>query len=225
MCKRLIKRYLANKKRHLLNSKSLASFYKHVNAKLSSSRGVAPLRVNNIVLVDDEEKVQAFNNYFSSVFTRPLNEINTSQLNSACPIFSNIMYFSPRLTYEALLKAKPGYSVGPDLLPSILWVKLAAQLALPVSILFNTSYHFATLPSDWKGANVLPLFKKGDPSLVSNYRPISLTSTLGKIMESMVRDNLLNFALSHGIINPNQHGFVPKRSACTQLLEAHYDWC
>ena len=44
-------------------------------------------------------------------------------------------------------------------------------------------------------------------------------------MESMVRDNLHNFALSHGIINPNQHGFVPKRSACTQLLEAHYDWC
>ena len=160
MCKRLIKRYLANKERHLLNSKSLASLYKHVNAKLSSSRGVAPLRVNNIELVDDEEKAQAFNNYFSSVFTRPLNEINTGQLNSACPIFSNIIDFSPRLTYEALLKAKSRYSVGPDLLPSILWVKFAAQLALPVSILFNTSYHFATLPSDWKGANVLPLFKK-----------------------------------------------------------------
>ena len=67
--------------------------------------------------------------------------------------------------------------------------------------------------------------KKSDPSLVSNYRPISLTSTLGKIMKSMVRDNLLNFALSCDIINPNQHGFVSKRSSCTQLLEEYYDWC
>ena len=115
MCKRLIKRYLANKERHLLNNKSFASFYKHVNAKLSSSRGIAPLRVNNIVLVNDEEKAQAFNNYFSSVFTMPTNEINTAQLNSVYYIFSNIIDFFPRLTYEASLKAKPGNSVGPNL--------------------------------------------------------------------------------------------------------------
>ena len=68
-------------------------------------------------------------------------------------------------------------------------------------------------------------YLKREPSLVSNYRTVSLTSTLGKIMESMVRDNLLSFALLRSIINPNQHSFVPKRSSCTQLLEAHYDWC
>ena len=167
--------------------------------------------------------MQAFNNYFSFVFTTPTNEINTTQLNSAYQIFSNIINLSSRLTYEALLKAKSGYSVDPDLLPSIFWKKLAAQLTLPVSILFNTSYYFATLPCDWRGAHVLPLFKKGDPSLVSNYRPISLTSALGNIMESIARESLLNFTLSRGIINPNQHGFVPKRSTCTRLLEANYD--
>ena len=102
------------------------------------------MRVNNIVLVNDEEKAQAFNNYFSSVFTIPSN----AQLNSAYHIFSNIIDFSPHLTYEASLKAKPGYSVGPDLLSLIFWIKLAAQLALRVFILFITLHHFATLPSD-----------------------------------------------------------------------------
>ena len=61
--------------------------------------------------------------------------------------YSNIIDFS-HLTYEALLKVKPGYSVGSDLLLLIFWIKLAAQRALPISILFNDSYHIVTLPSD-----------------------------------------------------------------------------
>ena len=78
ICKRLIKRYLVHKEYHLLNNKSLASFYKHVNAKLSISCGVMNLHVNNIVLVYVEEKAQAFNNFFSSIFTMPTIEINTA---------------------------------------------------------------------------------------------------------------------------------------------------
>ena len=70
-CKRLIKRYYANKERHLLSGKSPTAFYKHVNAKLYSSHSVAPLRVNGQVLTKDEDKVQAFNTYFCSVFTAP----------------------------------------------------------------------------------------------------------------------------------------------------------
>ena len=60
----------------------------------------------------------------------PTNEINTAQLNSAYHIFSNIIDFSRRLTYEALLKAKPGYSVGHDLLLLIFWIKLACPLCV-----------------------------------------------------------------------------------------------
>lgn len=227
-CKLLIKRYHAYKERHLLKSNSLAAFYKHVNTKLNSSCGIAPLRVNNEIIIDDEYKARAFNTYFSSVFSVQSNDLaitaNHSQLNSSHAI-SGIVDFSPRVVYEAMRKTKVGYSVGPDLIPSIFWVKLASELTLPISIIFAASYHFSTLPLDWKCAHVIPLFKKGDPSLASNYRPISLTSTLCKIMESIIKDNLTHFAALHGIINPNQHGFMSGKSTCSQLLETHFDWC
>ena len=121
--------------------------------------------------------------------------------------------------------SKRTLSSGPDDIPSIFWAKLAATLALPISIIFSASYHFAILPDEWKSARIMPLFKKGDPSIVGSYRPISLTSTLCKVMETIIKDNLLSHAISNKIINHNQHGFIPGRSTCSQLLETQYDWC
>ena len=132
--------------------------------------------------------------------------------------------FFPKVVYKAMCNAKHSFSVGPNGLPSIIWVKLATALSLPVSIVFAASYKFAVLPSAWRRACVLLHFKKGNPSVVSNYRPISLTSTLGKIMKTINNDHLMQFALSHNIISSNQHGFVQNRSTCMQLLECHYDW-
>ena len=71
----------------------------------------------------------------------------------------------------------------------------------------------------------MPLFKKGDLSIVGNYRPISLTSTLCKVTETIIKDNLLSHVISNNIINHNQHGFIPGRFTCSQLLETQYDWC
>jgi hypothetical protein len=87
------------------------------------------------------------------------------------------------------------------------------------------SYSFSVLPEDWKCADVLPIFKKGNPSAVTNYRPISLTNTLCKVMEKLVKDNILTFALGNNLITDGQHGFLPSRSTCTEMLECHSDWC
>ena len=121
--------------------------------------------------------------------------------------------------------AKRSLSSGPDSIPSIFWAKLSSSLCLPVSIIFSCSYKYSILPNDWKDATVLPLFKKGDPSLPANYRPISLTCTISKVMESMIRDNVMQYAQASNILSPSQHGFLPSRSTSTQLLECMYDWC
>jgi hypothetical protein len=223
-CKKLIKKYHLNEERRLLSNGSSAAFYKHVNRKLNSSHHVAPLRVNNAVLTNDNDRANAFNNYFASVFNNKRNAdigLSLADVNDCSPPVD----FSPTVTYEALRAAKHNYSSGPDLIPSIFWANLAPSLSLPVSIIFSTSYRFSIIPSDWKCAAVLPLFKKGDPSSVSNYRPISLTSTLCKIMESVIKNNLQLYALSKHLFSVEQHGFLPGRSTCTQLLECHHDWC
>jgi hypothetical protein len=61
----------------------------------------------------------------------------------------------------------------PALQDLIYFLGKASSLALPISILFSASYTFSLLPADWKTAIVQPFFKKNDPSLVSNFRPIS----------------------------------------------------
>ena len=97
-------------------------------------------------------------------------------------------------------------------------------IALPVSILFKSSYISATTPLDWKHALVTPIHKKGDSSFTSNYRPISLTYTLSKVMESIIKDHMLPHLVQNDLLNQNQHGFLPKHSTTSQLLECLYVW-
>ncbi len=222
-CKRLIQHHHHNKEQRLLNSNSVAAFYRHVNSKLCSSQRIAPIRAHDQVLTDDYSKAQAFNKFFTSVFTNSsLNDATTEQTP---PLIPGNIVFTPTVTYDALRSAKRKFSSGPDAIPSAFWINVAASVALPVSVIFTLSYTFSKLPNDWKCASVVPLFKKGDPSLVNNYRPISLTCTLCKIMETIINKSLLHFASTRGLITNSQHGFLPNRSTCTQLLECHNDWC
>ena len=69
--------------------------------------------------------------------------------------------------------------------------ELADVLAEPFSIVFRTSLSEGSLPTQWKVANVTPVFKKGDKSKPGNYRPISLTSILCKMMEKIIRDAVI----------------------------------
>ena len=86
--------------------------------------------------------------------------------------------------------------------------------------MFNLSMESGTVPEDWRKANVTPIFKnKGSKSKAENYRPISLTSIPCKIMESIIRDNVVNYLTVHSLIKNTQHGFVAKRSCTTNLLE------
>ena len=76
---------------------------------------------------------------------------------------------------------------------------------------------------DWKLANVTPLFKKGDKSNPGNYRQISLTSVVCKLMESILRDKIVEFLEKNNIIKDSQHGFRNKRSCLTNLLDFLHD--
>jgi hypothetical protein len=75
------------------------------------------------------------------------------------------------------------------------------------------------VPEDWKSANVTPIFKKGAKSEPGNYRPVSLTSICCKLLESILRDVLMDHLERNKLINQSQHGFMPKKSCGTNLLE------
>ena len=71
---------------------------------------------------------------------------------------------------------------------------------------------------EWKEANIIPLFKKGSRNKSVNYRPVSLTSVICKLLETIIRDHMTDFLIKQKLINPSQHGFLKAKSCLTNLL-------
>ena len=74
------------------------------------------------------------------------------------------------------------------------------------------------VPLEWKEANIIPLFKNGSRNKSVNYRPVSLTSVICKLLETIIRDHMMDFLVKHKLINTSQHGFLKARSCLTNLL-------
>ncbi|CAJ0964683.1 unnamed protein product [Ranitomeya imitator] len=75
-----------------------------------------------------------------------------------------------------------------------------------------------SVPQDWRIANVVPIFKKGTKTELGNYRPVSLTSTVGKILEGILRDAILEYLKRNNLMTQYQHGFTRDRSCQTNLI-------
>ena len=110
----------------------------------------------------------------------------------------------------------PNKAPGPDGIHGKVLKNCATSIAQPLSILFNLSYRTGQIPNEWKSANVVPVFKKGDKSSVENYRPISLTCLVMKIFERCIRDELM--LKCNDLLDKRQHGFLPKMSCTTQMV-------
>ena len=75
------------------------------------------------------------------------------------------------------------------------------------------------VPNDWREANIKALYKKGSKSASQNYRPVSLTSVICKLMESIIKDEIIKLFNISKLKNGSQHGFTKGRSCLTNLLE------
>ena len=123
------------------------------------------------------------------------------------------------------LKAlKVNKSAGPDNIHPRVLHEIADAIAEPIAIIFTTSLNTMTVPTDWKHANVAAIFKKGKKCLASNYRPVSLTSVLCKLMESFVRDAINLHMRENNLYSPKQFGFISGRSTTTQMLRVLNIW-
>ena len=100
----------------------------------------------------------------------------------------------------------------------------SSQIVTPLAQIFRFCFDNGYLPPDWLRAYVCPVFKKGVASDAKNYRPIALTCTICKLMEAIVKDQILLFLLDNGLINKHQHAFISRFSTNTNLLECTFDW-
>jgi hypothetical protein len=91
-------------------------------------------------------------------------------------------------------------------------------------IIFNKSLWAGVVPSAWKLAEITPIFKKGKKTDAGNYRPVSLTSVVCKVMESLMKSYLVRYFETNDLFTVHQHGFMSGRSCLTNLLETFESW-
>ena len=84
-------------------------------------------------------------------------------------------------------------SVEPFSIPIDILKMLKAYVSKPLEIVFNASFSTGVVPSDFKIANIVPMFKKGSQSSLCNYRPISLISVFSQLLEKLVCNRLIKF--------------------------------
>jgi len=110
-------------------------------------------------------------------------------------------------------------SQGPHEIHGKLLMELREEIAPSLVDLFKASLETGVVPQDFRDATVVPLHKKGGRDKAENYRPISLTSIVGKFLESVIKDNIVSFLENNNLIRDSQHGFISGRSCLTNLLD------
>ena len=92
------------------------------------------------------------------------------------------------------------------------------EIAEALTEIFISSLATGEVPEDWRIANVVPLFKKGIRDNPGNYRPVSLTSVVGKLLEKILRDRIYSHLETNGLIGDRQHGSVKGKSCLMPSL-------
>ena len=129
------------------------------------------------------------------------------------------MLITPAMIVTKIKKLKDNKSPGIDGITPKLLKEIAEEISVPLAIMFHLSFREGTVPHEWKHANVVPIFKKGNRCKAENYRPVSLTSVVCKLLESLLRDHMVDFLEKHNLLKDTQHGFLRGRSCLTNLLE------
>ena len=179
---------------------------------------------NNCKITSPDIISSAFSDYFCSVCKQSGPVPNLPPPCSLhIPELSHISVSANQIA--ALLKQLPSNkSPGPDcILPNVL-NKISSEIAHPLGLLFNASLSIGQLPDAWRCANITPVHKKGDKVLLTNYRPVALTSVLCKVLERIITVVLNNHLNTFALLNPYQHGFVKHRSCVTQLVNIIQSW-
>ena len=210
-----------------LKSKSLSSkdwwstLKTFISPNLNSA--IPSIESEGIIYTDDFEKANLFNNYFQGQTILDDSNAVLPELPEPSYLTSLSSIGFDSLEVEEILKTlKTDKASSPDGLSNRILKELSHKLSSPLCSLFNKSLSLGKFPSPYKDANVTPVHKKGDLSLVSNYRPISLLNSVAKLFEKLVFKYLYNHLQDNNMLSSLQSGFIPGDSTVNQLAYLYH---
>ena len=213
------------------NSKMLWNTIKKLIPKNNSS--VSSVRTHAGFTTSNKETADQFNSYFTSIGntlasrfkfddTVKFDHCNTNDINNNTDKDNDHFKFdiiTPDFVFDEICNFSGNKSSGIDNVCMRL-LKLAAPIVChPLAYICNLSLFTSHFPSKWKVAKVTPIYKDGDKSDVSNYRPISVLPILSKILERVVHDQLYEYLTRKNILHPCQSGFRSNHSTNTTLID------
>ena len=172
------------------------NFYAYVRSKQNVQDKVGPLEdsAGNIIS-QGFLMAEDLNSYFSSVFTKEdISSLSVAdaKFQEAKSEYLGPLVVTPEMVAKKIKAMKDNKSPGVDVIPPKLLMETVEQ--------------------------IIPLFKKGSINKSENYRPVSLTSVICKLLERLIKDNMVDFLVKHKLLNSSQHGFLKARSCLTNML-------
>lgn len=210
--------YMENSLTNFLKN-SPEKFWRHLSPVKETVPGIVK---NGSIITDKWQVASSFNHYFQSVFTRDDGILPNFYVPCGIPAITDVTVNQQGL-FNLLLNLDAKKSSGPDEIPNIFLKRYAEWCSHYLVIIFNLTLDKGTIPRDWKCGKIIPVHKKGDKTILSNYRPISLTSTCCKTLEHILSKHLITFIESNKLLGSNQYGFRRGCSTTTQLIEIFHD--
>jgi hypothetical protein len=197
--------------------------YKYLNSQQVIKESIKALKKSNGEITQEPKEIaDTLNQCFQDVFvTENDGEVPFFETRAASHKFVDL---DPNeITYEMVVKKlrelDDKKACGVDKLHPILLKNCADAFTVPLTLIFRASLATSQIPTQFRSANVTPLFKKGDKTVPSNYRPVSLTVVPCKIMEAILREKIEDHFYKNNFLAKQQHGFVRSKSCTTNLLE------
>ena len=173
----------------------------------------------------DKDKADILNGVFHKVFTVDNNiKVNLASFSTyQLPPMTDVEV-APEDIVKSVNNLKGSLSRTPDNIPAYFLKEIASSILPILAHLLNLTLSTGIIPSQWKKAIITPIYKKGSHDSPYNYRPISLTSVMCRILENIIANKVMDHLLTSNILSEYQFGFIPNRSICLQLLTILNHW-
>ena len=202
--------------------KNPKAFWRYYNSRTKKKQGVHhTLRDQDGNLLDsDEGKANCLNDFFAAVFTVEDTTNVPTMPNRHLLHHMNPLVVHQDTVLKELNKLNVNKAEGPDGIHPRLLFELRELLAEPLTIMFNKSLQEGRIPTEWKVAEVVPIFKKGAREEPNNYRPVSLTPIICKVLERIIKVHIMSHLEINDLLSDSQHGFRQGKNCITNLLES-----
>ena len=170
------------------------------------------------VIANDKEMADILNQYFCSVFTKErtthIPEVEEMVMDKTLETIT----ITEEKVYKKLESLKVGKTLGSDGICSTVLKEVIDVICKPLQLIYQESLNNSFMPNDWNNANVIPLFEKESKGNKTNYRLVSMTIQICKIVESIIKDEVIQHLQKKNLLNSSQHGFSKGKSCLTYLL-------